>query len=163
MPGSRVRVPTFPPIKAQSFPFKPLLSEWLCARRLIPIVRCMSYDIALWVIKRLRRGLSGRRNDRACRGAGSFVSGSRRRAESGDEARRLCQRSARPLNAPRVFTPVKGIADTGVLVALANANDALHSWATQIVASVTEPLLTCGAVLAEAAFHLEARRWLSQC
>jgi predicted nucleic acid-binding protein len=45
---------------------------------------------------------------------------------------------------------VKGIADTGVLVAFANANDAPHSWATQIVASVT-------------AFHLEARRWLSQC
>jgi predicted nucleic acid-binding protein len=58
---------------------------------------------------------------------------------------------------------VKGIADTGVLVAFANANDALHGRAAQIAASVTEPLLTCEAVLAETAFHLEARRWLSRC
>jgi predicted nucleic acid-binding protein len=49
---------------------------------------------------------------------------------------------------------VKGIADTGFLVAFANANDAHHGWATQIAASVTEPLLTCEAVLAETAFHL---------
>jgi hypothetical protein len=55
-----------------------------------------------------------------------------------------------------------GIADTGVLVAFANADDAPHGWATQIVARVTE-LLTCEAVLAETAFHLEARRWLSRC
>ena len=56
------------------------------------------------------------------------------------------QRSARPFNAQGVFTPVKGIADTGFLVALANANDAHHGWATQIAASVAEPLLTCEAV-----------------
>jgi len=49
---------------------------------------------------------------------------------------------------------VKGIADTGFLVAFANANDAHHGWATQIAASVTEPLLTCEAVLAETTFHL---------
>jgi predicted nucleic acid-binding protein len=68
----------------------------------------------------------------------------------------LRQRSARPLNAQGVFAPVKGIADTGFLVAFANANDAHHGWATQIAASVTEPLLTCEAVLAETAFHLES-------
>jgi uncharacterized protein len=50
---------------------------------------------------------------------------------------------------------VKGIADTGFLVAFANANDKHHRWATQIAAGVTEPLLTCEAVLAETAFHLE--------
>jgi predicted nucleic acid-binding protein len=50
---------------------------------------------------------------------------------------------------------VKGIADTGFLVAFANANDKHHPWATQIAAGVTEPLLTCEAVLAETAFHLE--------
>jgi len=49
---------------------------------------------------------------------------------------------------------VKGIADTGFLVAFANANDRHHAWAAQIAAGVTEPLLTCEAVLAETAFHL---------
>ncbi len=50
---------------------------------------------------------------------------------------------------------MKGIADTGFLVAFANANDKHHPWAIQIAADVTEPLLTCEAVLAESAFHLE--------
>lgn len=51
---------------------------------------------------------------------------------------------------------MKGIADTGFLVAFANANDKYHAWATEIAAGVTEPLLTCEAVLAETAFHLES-------
>jgi predicted nucleic acid-binding protein len=51
---------------------------------------------------------------------------------------------------------VKGIADTGFLVAFANANDKHHVWAAEIAAGVTEPLLTCEAVLAETAFHLES-------
>jgi predicted nucleic acid-binding protein len=51
---------------------------------------------------------------------------------------------------------VKGIADTGFLVAFANANDKHHAWAVQIAAGVTEPLLTCEAVLAETAFHLKS-------
>jgi uncharacterized protein len=51
---------------------------------------------------------------------------------------------------------VKGIADTGFLVAFANANDKHHVWATEIAARVTEPLLTCESVLAETAFHLES-------
>ena len=50
---------------------------------------------------------------------------------------------------------MKGIADTGLLVAFANANDKHHPWAVEIAGGVTEPLLTCEAVLAEAAFHLE--------
>jgi len=50
---------------------------------------------------------------------------------------------------------VKGIADTGFLVAFANANDKHHAWAVQIAADVAEPLLTCEAVLAETAFHLQ--------
>lgn len=49
---------------------------------------------------------------------------------------------------------MKGIADTGFLVAFANRNDAHHDWASGVAARVTEPLLTCEAVLAEAAFHL---------
>lgn len=49
---------------------------------------------------------------------------------------------------------MKGIADTGFLVAFANARDLYHDWAVGIARQVTEPLLTCEPVLAEAAFHL---------
>ena len=41
-------------------------------------------------------------------------------------------------------------------MAFANANDKYHAWATEIAAGVTEPLLTCEAILAETAFHLES-------
>jgi predicted nucleic acid-binding protein len=51
---------------------------------------------------------------------------------------------------------LKGIADTGFLVAFANANDTYHLWATEIATRVTEPLLTCEAVLAETAFHIQS-------
>jgi uncharacterized protein len=51
---------------------------------------------------------------------------------------------------------VKGIADTGFLVAFANRNDAHHEWAVGIAQRVTDPLLTCEAVLAETAFHLQS-------
>ena len=50
---------------------------------------------------------------------------------------------------------MKGIADTGLLVAFANRNDQHHDWAVSVAKGVTEPLLTCEAVLAEAAFHLQ--------
>lgn len=49
-----------------------------------------------------------------------------------------------------------GIADTGFLVAFANRNDAHHRWAVDVAAQIDEPLLTCEAVLAEAAFHLQS-------
>jgi len=49
---------------------------------------------------------------------------------------------------------VRGVADTGFLVAFANARDQHHGWALDVAEDVTEPLLTCEAVLAEAAFHL---------
>ena len=51
---------------------------------------------------------------------------------------------------------MKGIADTGFLVAFANGNDRHHGWAVQLASDITEPLLTCEAVLAETAFHLES-------
>jgi len=51
---------------------------------------------------------------------------------------------------------VKGIADTGFLVAFANRNDRHHQWALGVAERVTEPLLTCEAVLAETAFHLQS-------
>ena len=51
---------------------------------------------------------------------------------------------------------MNGIADTGFLVAFANRSDAHHDWAVGVAETVTEPLLTCEAVLAETAFHLES-------
>ena len=51
---------------------------------------------------------------------------------------------------------MKGIADTGFLVAFANRNDIHHEWAVGLARRVTEPLLTCEAVLAETAFHLQS-------
>ena len=51
---------------------------------------------------------------------------------------------------------MKGIADTGFLVAFANRNDRHHQWALGVAERVTEPLLTCEAVLAETAFHLQS-------
>ncbi len=50
---------------------------------------------------------------------------------------------------------MKGIADTGLLVAFANRTDRHHEWAVRLAEGVSEPLLTCDAVLAEAAFHLQ--------
>jgi len=47
-----------------------------------------------------------------------------------------------------------GIADTGFLVAFANARDRHHDWAVRVAQDVTDPLLTCDAGLAETAFHL---------
>lgn len=51
---------------------------------------------------------------------------------------------------------MKGIADTGFLVAFVNRGDQHHEWAVSIAEQVTEPLLTCEPVLAEAAFHLQS-------
>lgn len=53
---------------------------------------------------------------------------------------------------------MKAIADTGFLVAFANRRDRYHDWALGLASQVTEPLLTCEAVLAEAAFHLQNAR-----
>ena len=50
---------------------------------------------------------------------------------------------------------MKGIADTGFLVAFARARDMYHEWAVSVAEQVSEPLLTCEAVLAETAFHLQ--------
>jgi predicted nucleic acid-binding protein len=55
---------------------------------------------------------------------------------------------------------VRGIADTGFIVAFARRNDEHHDWAVNLGQGVTEPLLTCEAVLAEAAFHLESSAYV---
>ena len=49
---------------------------------------------------------------------------------------------------------MKAIADTGFIVAFGNRNDGHHAWAVDLARTLTEPLLTCEPVLAEAAFHL---------
>lgn len=49
---------------------------------------------------------------------------------------------------------MKGIADTGFIVAFKNRTDRYHSWAADLANRITEPLLTCESVLSEAAFHL---------
>lgn len=51
---------------------------------------------------------------------------------------------------------MRGIADTGFLVAFANRRDTYFPGPPPVAAqSVQEPLLTCEAVLAETAFHLQ--------
>ena len=51
---------------------------------------------------------------------------------------------------------MKGLADTGFLVAFANRHDAHHEWAVSVAEQISEPLLTCEPVLAEPAFHLQS-------
>lgn len=50
---------------------------------------------------------------------------------------------------------MKGIADTGFLVAFARSRDMHHKWAVSVAEQFVEPLLTCEAVIAEAAFNLD--------
>lgn len=49
---------------------------------------------------------------------------------------------------------MKGIADTGFIVAFRNRSDRYHAWAIDLARRIREPLLTCESVLSEAAFHL---------
>ena len=55
---------------------------------------------------------------------------------------------------------MKGIADTGFIVAAGRNNDRHHAWAFDIAKSLTQPLLTCESVLSEAAFHLESSSYV---
>jgi uncharacterized protein len=55
---------------------------------------------------------------------------------------------------------MKGIADTGFIVALSNRDDRHHAWAAGLVNTFTGPLLTCESVLSEAAFHLESSSYV---
>ena len=66
-------------------------------------------------------------------------------------------RLARDLSTRKgVLVVVMGIADTGFLVAFANARDIHHDWAISVARRVSPPCLTCEGVLAEAAFHLSS-------
>ncbi|MGH9511492.1 MAG: PIN domain-containing protein [Terriglobales bacterium] len=48
------------------------------------------------------------------------------------------------------------IADTGLLVALLREEDQFRDWAVETAKQITWPVLTCEAVLAETAFHLQS-------
>lgn len=50
------------------------------------------------------------------------------------------------------------IADTGPLVGWINSHDQWHGWSTATLATLTPPLLTCEAVIAEAAWLLGRSR-----
>jgi predicted nucleic acid-binding protein len=55
---------------------------------------------------------------------------------------------------------MKGIADTGFIVAAGSREDAHHAWAIRLAKTITEPLLTCESVLSEAAFHLKSSSYV---
>lgn len=50
------------------------------------------------------------------------------------------------------------LADTGPLVAYLDRSDRHHDWAKEVMGTLTEPLVTCDAVLTEAAFLLHRGR-----
>ena len=54
---------------------------------------------------------------------------------------------------------MKAIADTGFILAYASKNDEHHQWALDLAKGITEPFLTCEAVLAESAFQLGSSRY----
>jgi uncharacterized protein len=51
---------------------------------------------------------------------------------------------------------VNAIVDTGFLVALMEAHDAPHAWASEIAGQIKWPALTCESVLSETAFHVRS-------
>jgi predicted nucleic acid-binding protein len=51
---------------------------------------------------------------------------------------------------------MRGIADTGFLVAFLNRKDRFHSWALEMAREAEVPLLTCEPVLAETVYHLQS-------
>jgi predicted nucleic acid-binding protein len=51
---------------------------------------------------------------------------------------------------------MRAIADTGFIVAFLNYDDRYHDWASAIGRAVSDPFLTCEAVLAETAFQVES-------
>jgi len=49
---------------------------------------------------------------------------------------------------------MRAIADTGFIVAFLNRSDRYHDWASEIGRGISDPFLTCEAVLAETAFQV---------
>jgi len=55
---------------------------------------------------------------------------------------------------------LKAIADTGFIVAYGIRDDYHHKWALDTAKKLNDPALTCEAVLAEAAFHLQSTAYV---
>jgi len=55
---------------------------------------------------------------------------------------------------------MRGIADTGFIVAVGSRDDRHHAWAATLAKDITEPLITCEAVLSEAAYHLRSSSYV---
>jgi len=55
---------------------------------------------------------------------------------------------------------MRGIADTGLIVAMLNRDDRHHKWAAEIARAASEPLITCESVLSEAAFQVGSVEWV---
>lgn len=55
---------------------------------------------------------------------------------------------------------MQAIVDTGYLVALLRNGDEHHTWAKSLAGKLDLPLLTCEAVIAEAAFHLRSAAYI---
>ena len=55
---------------------------------------------------------------------------------------------------------MRGIADTGLIVAILNRDDRHHKWAFEIAREFSEPLITCEAVLSEAGFQVGSVEWV---
>jgi predicted nucleic acid-binding protein len=55
---------------------------------------------------------------------------------------------------------VKGIADTGLLVALPIGQDRHHQWALDIARTASESLVTCESVLSEASSNVGSAHWV---
>lgn len=53
---------------------------------------------------------------------------------------------------------MKAITDAGLLVGFFHGQDRHHRWAVNVLQSMDRPLLTCEAVLAETAFHLQSSK-----
>ena len=90
--------------------------------------------------------------------AGRTREGTRRKKSTSVHATRgkHLRPASRFINSQRLFTKMKGIADTGFLVAAVSRSDQYYFWAASLVDRINEPLLTCEAVLAETAFHLRS-------
>src|SRR5260221_4454725 len=85
--------------------------------------------------------------------SGATGQGPKRRGASVSSSCRHDRRPRWPVEAKRLLAEMRAIADTGFLVAFANRNDHYHAWAVEVAASVTDPLLTCEAVVGETALH----------
>lgn len=104
-----------------------------------------------------RNGSTTPLHARGFRRAGSYGSSWRRREQwtsrrfFGSQGRFLAPLTCR---CAKAFRKSEGDSRHRISGCLRNRNDVHHAWALHVSRGVTDPLLTCDAVLAETAFHL---------